>query len=511
MQSNDARKYISENINRDRLFFIRLDLIICVFLALITVAVYWQVRHHEFIDLDDDLYVTNNRHVQSGLTVKSLLWSFSFSDKGKTYWHPLTWLSHILDCQLYGLNPGMHHLTNVILHMANCVLLFWVFKRMTGEIWKGAFVAALFALHPVNVDSVAWVAERKNLLSTFFWMLTLLSYAYYSERPVPYRYLLALFAFALGLLAKPMLVTLPFVLLLLDYWPLGRLHHPTIPSAFRLIMEKIPFFILSAISIYLSTLSLESYGNMISLEQVSMKLRIFNALVSYVSYIGKMIWPYNLAIVYPYPSSIPFWKAACSGLFLIFSSLAVVWAVRQRPYFAVGWFWFLGMLIPVIGLVQAGLWPAMADRWAYIPVIGLFVMIAWGIPELSSRWRYKKIGLAIIGAIILSVLTGTTLIQLRYWNNSITLFEHALHLTTNNFVLHYNLGVILAEQGKDAEAISHFSEAIRIKSAYYKAYNNLGFVLLKQGKITEAVRPLYVAVRIKPDFALAREGRIQRA
>jgi len=485
----------NNSTHKHTLFGIRANLLVCLFLGLITLAVYWQTINHGFV-WDDHDYITKNHHIQSGLTLRSIAWSFSFKDKGKTYWHPLTWLSHILDCQLYGLNPGMHHLTNLIFHVASSILLFLVLSRMTGALWRSAFVAALFALHPLNVDSVAWVAERKNVLSTFFWMLTMLIYAYYSKQPNPYRYLLTFFCFALGLLAKPMLVTLPFVLLLLDYWPLGRLRRPTTPSPFRLVLEKVPFFVLSGVVIYLSASSLQDSKIIISMKAVPMKLRMANALVSYVSYIGKMIWPRDLAVHYPYPDMVPIWKAASAGLFLVLVSMVVLLAIKRKPYLSVGWLWFLGTLVPVIGLVQAGLWPAMADRWAYIPLIGLFAMIAWGVPELAARWRHRKTALTITAATLLSILTATTLLQERYWTNSITLFEHTLHVTNNNYIVHTNLGAAFASEGELNKAISCFSEALRINPRATEAHNGLGSVLTKKGKFNNAIRHFFAALQI---------------
>lgn len=495
-----------ETISESRCSSIRLDVIICAVFALITFTVYGQVINHEFIDFDDDKYVTDNDHVQSGLNPKSISWSFSFSDKNQIYWHPLTWISHMSDCQLYGLNPGMHHLTNLVIHLVNTVLLFLLFRWMTGAIWKSVFVAALFTIHPINVDSVAWVAERKNLLSSFFWLLTMLSYIKYCAQPRLSSYLLTFSAFALGLLAKPMLVTLPFVLLLLDYWPLERLRPITASSIFRLVKEKIPFLILSAASVYLSISSLKGYNVAVSFEQVPLTLRISNALVSYVSYIGKMVWPQNLGIFYPYPSTIPFWKIACSSLFLILSSLVVVLAGKRKPYLLVGWFWFLGTLVPVIGLIQAGLFPSMADRWAYVPFIGLFIMIGWGVPDLLARWKHKKTGLAISGAAVLTIFTMVTLMQLGYWKNSVTLYEHTLQVTSNNVVIHTNQGIILAKQGKLPAASRHFSEALRINPYYDKALNSLGFVRMKQGKLDEASRHFSEAVWSNPNNAIAQNN-----
>ena len=519
-------------------FNIRMDVLICLFLVLATLAVYWQVGNYPFIGFDDSLYVSNNQYVKTGFTCENIKWAFSFAHKDKTYWHPLTWLSHMLDVQLYGMNAGRHHRTNLILHIANSLLLFLVLGRMTKALWRSAFVAALFALHPLNVDSVAWVAERKNVLSTFFWMLTLLTYVYYTERPCLRRYLLTFVAFALGLMAKPMLVTLPFVLLLLDYWPLGRLRLKWLdgnmnertntiiksgnqgPFAFRLILEKAPFLALSVVLIYLASLSLQRVGVVIPTESVPMKLRIANALVSYVGYIGKMIWPQNLAVFYPYPDMVPAWQCAGCGLLLAGLSVVMIWTLRDMPYFGVGWLWYLGTLVPVTGLVQAGLWPAMADRWAYVPLIGVFIIIAWGVPQFVAKWRFGKVAISIGAVTFLSILTATTWFQVQYWANSITLFERALAVTTKNYVAHYNLGVFWFSQRKLDTATNHFHEALKINPRFLEAHNNLGVTLVNQGRMAEAIQHFGKALEINPQcgsahnnlgVSLAREGKISEA
>ena len=361
----------------------RSEFIVCLFLVVITIMAYRQLPSHDILSFDDNAYITQNIHVHEGITRENIAWAFRSVDFA--YWHPLTWLSHMFVFQIFGMNPFMHHLINLFLHIANILLLFIVLKRMTGSLWRSAFVAALFALHPLNVESVAWASERKNVLSTFFWMLTMLTYVRYAECPGFYRYLMTFFVFALGLMAKPMLVTLPFVLLLLDYWPLcrfklsqsGGMGHgfsQSIPSGsrwspvLRLVLEKVPFLSLSAVCIYLSSLSVQHLGIVISTASVPMKLRIYNALVSYVSYIKKMVWPHNLAVYYPYPESIPFWKVAGSVSFLVCVSILVFRALRSKPYLAVGWLWYIGTLVPAIGLTQAGLWPAIADRFSYVPM-----------------------------------------------------------------------------------------------------------------------------------------------
>ena len=493
----------------------RLEFIVSLFLVLITLIAYWQLPSHDFLRFDDNEFITKNIHVHEGITRESIAWAFSITDYA--YWHPLTWLSHILAFQLFGLKASMHLLINLFLHIASTLLLFFVLRRMTGSLWKSAFVAALFALHPLNVESVAWASECKNVLSTFFWMLTMLTYARYAERPGFYRYLVTFFVFALGLMAKPMLVTLPFVLFLFDYWPLCRFKlaqsdgmgygfSKSIPfvsrwsQVLRLVLEKVPFLSLSAVCIYLSSLSVQHLGIVISTASVPMKLRVYNALVSYVSYIKKMVWPHNLAVYYPYPESIPFWKVAGAALFLVCVSILVFRALRSKPYLAVGWLWYIGTLVPAIGLIQAGLWPSIADRFAYVPLIGLFIVIAWGVPDLVARWRYKKIVLATTAMALLLTFTAATWFQNRYWQNSVTLFSHNVNLTQNNSVAHNILGSALQQQGKLIEAISHYAKALKINSNYAEAHNNLGYTLTRQNHYKEAIYHYNEALRINPTY-----------
>ncbi|MDL1966946.1 MAG: tetratricopeptide repeat protein [Deltaproteobacteria bacterium] len=497
------------NIDKHRTVNIRYNVLICLFLVIATLAAYWQVRNHNFLSFDDHAYVLHNQHVNKGLSLESISWAFSFTDIA--YWHPLSWLSHMLDCQLYGLNPSMHHITGLIIHIINCLLLFLLFKGMTGAVWKSAFIAALFALHPINVESVAWVAERKNVLSTLFWMLTLLTYYYYSLQPGFYRYFLTLFCFFLGLIAKPMLVTLPFVLLLFDYWPLERLRYSSTIKAGRykkasllhLILEKIPFFLLAGASIYISSLSVQHHAIVVSTESVSMKLRVANALVSYVKYIGKMIWPKDLAVFYPFPDTLPVWQISGAALFLICVSVLVFRALKSKPYLAVGWFWYIGTLVPAIGLIQAGLWPSIADRFAYVPLIGLFIVIAWGIPDLVAQWRCKKIALAATAILVLLIFTAASRSQNRYWANNIALFKHSLDVTNDNEVAHQKLGEALAAHDKTDEAVMHYYEALRIKPDLVAAHLNLGLALRKKGKINEAVEHFSMALLAKSDCAEA--------
>jgi tetratricopeptide (TPR) repeat protein len=496
----------------------RHDIIVYLFLVGATLVVFWQVANHEFVNFDDDRYVTENPHVQAGVTRQSIIWAFTTDDVAN--WHPLTWLSHMLDCQLYGVSPKGHHLTNLLFHLANTLLLFFVFKRMTGALWRSGFVAALFAVHPLHVESVAWVAERKDVLSTFFWMLTIWAYLRYIERPAVRRYVLTLFSLTLGLMAKPMLVTLPLVLLLLDYWPLDRLELNQSGSAspskrqgslivaklkaqnFRLLWEKVPLFALAAISSIVTFVVQRSGGSLGGWNLYPLKIRIANALVSYVSYIGKMIWPQNLAVYYPYPGTIPIWQAAGAGLLLGLISMAVLRVARRHPYLAVGWLWYLGTLVPVIGLVQMGA-QAMADRYTYVPLIGLFIMLAWGIPHLVMSFRYRRIFLASAAGTVLAASLILTWTQLYHWKNSATLFQQALKVTANNYLAYNNLGNVLDRERKVKQAIAHYVKALQINPNFPSAHNNLGNALAGQGKMDEATAHYVKALQINPNFPKA--------
>jgi len=486
------------NSHKNSLFNIHYHLLICLFLVVATGAVYYQVKNHEFINLDDELYI-ENFYVKKGLSSDSVDWAFSLKDKKGTYWHPLTWLSLMLDYQLYGPNPAMHHSISLIIHILNSLFLFIVLRRMTGTLWRSAFVTVLFAFHPINVESVAWVTQRPNILSTSFWMLTMLTYSYYTHRPGLFRYLLVLIIFILGLMAKPLLITLPFVLLLLDYWPLKRITFPLSRKVLiSLILEKIPLIAASAVSVFIT---IKSIGAVVSTEIVSMKLRISNALVSYVGYIWKMIWPHNLSVYYPYPFAIPAWKVTGAIFALLCLSILIIWMIKKKPYLAVGWLWFLGTLVPVIGLVQTGLQPALADRYAYISFIGLFIMAAWGVPDLLKKWRNKKTGLAVFAVLIIPILMMTSWMQLKYWKNSNELFKHALKVTSNNAIAHNNLGTALAENNRTDEAIGHFSAALKILPGYENACYNLGLALLTNGSYEEAIYYFLKYLKLSPGDA----------
>jgi len=489
------------------IFDIRGELLICLLLTLCVLAVYWQVRQHDFVNFDDDVYVINNKHVQSGISLDSIIWAFRFEGKEKTFWYPLALISHMLDCRLYGLSPGMHHSTNLIFHILNTLLLFLVFKRMTGELWKSALVAALFGLHPLNVESVAWIAERKNLLSTFFWILTTAAYVRYSEKPGFYRYLTVFFLFFLGLLAKPMLVTLPFALLLLDYWPLGRLKFNGGHHLGRLIWEKVPLLITSLFFVYLSIVSLEHHGMIESTEAVPIMLRVENALVSYVMYIAKIIFPHNLAVYYPFPESLPLWQTAGALLALLCVTIIILLKLKHIPGLATGWLWYLGTLVPVIGLVQAGLWPAMADRYAYIPAVGIYIITAWGGAYLFEKLRCRKWIPATASIALLCILMSATWLQVQYWKNGITLFQHAVNTTRGSYAIHSNLGNALARVGRLDEALKNYAEALRIDpSKAAEVHNNIGAALIVKGRFEEAIPYLRYALQKMPDDANARKN-----
>jgi tetratricopeptide (TPR) repeat protein len=608
--------------------------LVCLALVVVSGTVFCQLRHCGFINFDDPEYVTDNFHVRQGLTVQGVVWAFTQSHAAN--WHPLTWLSHMLDCQIFGLNPARHHLVNLAFHIANTLLLFSVLNRMTGlrsnksigattpqaglrpdkgvgattprvgALWRSAVVAGLFALHPLHVESVAWIAERKDVLSTFFWLLTLGAYVRYAEgvtsdQPSPRSgtasrcqvtrkaavpapnlscvtchpslfYCLALLFFALGLMSKPMLVTLPFVLLLLDYWPLQRVSrfkvqgsndeaHAPPPSTFnsqlstmlRLALEKWPFFLLTAASCVVTFIAQNKGGAVASFGQVPFALRAENALISYFRYIGRMIWPVDLAAIYPFPTALPIWQSIMAGTLLV---VLTAWFFRRagrQPFLLTGWLWYLGTLVPVIGFVQVGA-QSMADRYTYVPLIGLFIMIVWMAADWAEGSRGRKMAASILAAAVLSACAVSSAVQLGYWKNSVVLFRHALTVTGNNAVAHNNLatalavlgrrdeamdhyseaarlnpaspliennfGVALARDGQTDTAIQHYSRAIQLNSNYFEAYNNLGVALFAQGHWDDAATNFMRALSLNPDYPearnnfgglLAREGKHDQA
>ncbi len=487
---------MTDNDCKNTFLRIRSDLLILFFLGIVTLALYWQVKHHTFV-WDDGPYIVQNHAIKNGLTLKSVSWAFTSLHSSN--WHPLTWLSHAMDIQLYGMEPAGHHLTNVFFHIANTLLLFLALRRMTKALWQSAFVAALFALHPLHVESVAWVAERKDLLCAFFWMLSLWGYARYVEQPGIGRYLMVVLFFILGLMSKPMLVTLPFVLLLLDYWPLKRFVSEK-TDVKRLILEKVPFFALSLMSCITTFFAQRAGGAVGSLDRYPFTERLGNALVTYIAYIIKMFWPFDLALLYPHPMSLPWWEIAIACLFLAFIFFLVFKTSRRHPYLGLGWLWYMGTLVPVIGLVQVGS-QAMADRYTYIPLIGLFIIIAWGVAELTSRLNNMKKVLTITAVAVLSIVGVTTFLQIKYWENSLVLFEHTINSTENNYLMHNNLGLALSKQGMEKEAVKHFHEAARIKPLFELAHYNLGFAYANQDKMSMAYKHFYTALRIKPEYA----------
>ena len=551
---------------------------ICLFVAAAALIACWRVNQCDFINYDDPSYVIENVHVQNGITIESIRWAFTTGYASN--WHPVTWMSHMLDVQLFGLKPQWHHLTNLLFHIVNTLLLFFVFHRMTKAPWKSAFVVALFALHPLHVESVAWVSERKDVLSTFFWMLAMGAYVHYVEHRTEdgrqktedgrqktdilgfpssvFRYSAVLIFFGLGLMAKPMLVTFPFVLLLLDYWPLQRFEPKKSareisteasrqraqspgnkkkgesakmrtgqgilkeekPAAQNfqwasirpLIWEKMPLFAMAALSSIVTFVVQQKGGAVKSIEAFPPGVRIANACVSYIVYIGKTIWPINLAVFYPHPGSLPLWQPLGAVLLLIAVTVSVIRTAKKLPCLIVGWLWFAGTLVPVIGIVQVGR-QAMADRYTYIPLIGLFVMAAWGIPELLKKWRpnrfptlRKEALFAASGLVLLSLLI-VTWTQAGYWRNNIALYDHSLKAAGLSDIILCNRGNAYGEIGNHEQAISDFDRAIQINPDYANAYHDRGVVYGKLGDRGQAISDFDRAVEINPKYAAAYNNR----
>ena len=485
--------------------------IIIMALSVLILAVYWQVQNFGFVNYDDQLYVTQNFKTQAGITWGSI--SSAFTDVRTGNWHPLTMISHMLDWQMFGGNAGGHHWSSLIIHIVNTVLLFLLLNSLTGAVWRSALVAALFAIHPINVESVAWVAERKNVLSTFFWILTMLFYVWYVKHPGWKRYLPVFFCFALGLMSKPMLVTLPFVLLLLDYWPLNRtaIHtrndHPIEVHLFFqagkvklrfLLLEKIPLFILTAISVCVTVYAAKSASAVAQFDILPLSQRIYNAILSYALYLKKLFWPTDLAVFYPL-RDIPIQQVLPAAVLLIVITVICCKYYKKHPYLVVGWFWYLGTLVPVIGLVQVGS-QAMADRYAYVPFIGLFIALSWTVTDIIRNRFLQKIT-AVLAVMLLVGLFVVTYNQVAYWKNSFSLFERALHVTKENFLAHVGVGNELTKQNRINEAISHFQASININPknpANYMAYVSLGNALSLQNKKTEAIAAFKAALNINP-------------
>jgi tetratricopeptide (TPR) repeat protein len=477
----------------------------------LTVAVYAPVSGFDFVRFDDPDYVTQNEQVRAGLTWHGVLWAFTTGHIAN--WHPLTWLSHMLDVQLFGVNAGAHHVVNLLFHVANTLLLFIALRRLTGAVGRSAVVAALFAVHPLHVESVAWVSERKDVLSTFFWMLTLLAYVAYVRRRGAPRYAAVLALFTLGLLAKPMVVTLPFVLLLLDVWPLERitlwqngrlsLSDTDRGAARRLLSEKLPFFGLALLSIVITIVVQSRWGAVGGLTQYPSRVRAENALVSYVAYVAKLVWPAHLSAFYPYRASVNVALAAGAGVLLLAVTIWAIRTSRERPYVLVGWLWFVGTLLPVIGIVQAGL-QSMADRYTYIPAIGLFVIASWGGAELAERWTRRRAVAAIVAVLVVSAYAIRAGEHVGTWRDSATLWQHAVDVTTDNAYASYNLGVVLVQAGRTEEGIERFKEALRIQPDYADVHIDLGNALRSKGALDEAIDEFASVVRLRPSYAEAR-------
>ena len=502
-------------------------LAVCIVLAALIVIVFGQVYRFDYTVYDDHDYIVGNSHVLTGLTADNLKWAYTTGYVSN--WHPVTWISHMLDAQLFGPGPRGPHIVNVVFHVVNSILLFLLLSRMTGSVWASAFAAALFAIHPQHTESVAWVAERKDVLSTFFWFLTWAAYLFYVKRPGILRYLLILPPFAVGLMAKPMLVTLPATLLLLDYWPLGRLTEGAKGEKGKrgkgergkgergkkgkgekggagsgrtddiwsrgawLVLEKMPLFLL-VLALSLVTLHVQQGA----VKVLSLEARVGNALVSYARYIFMMFWPFKLAAFYPHPEEhVPVGQVLAAVAVLLVISGLVVLGARRHPYLAVGWLWYMGTLVPVIGVVQVGA-QALANRYTYVPFIGLFIVLGWGIPELAARVRIPKMALAVAAGIVLALLTGVAHVQAGYWQDSISLFDHTLKVTSENHFAHKYLGTALADGKRHEEAVAQFEEAIRINPNVPDLYTQLGNSLSALDRLDEAVAQYQKAIKRDP-------------
>ena len=473
------------------------EMVACVALVSITLLAFAAVRDFGFVDYDDLNYVADNPHVRQALTWGGVRWAFTSGYFAN--WHPLTWLSHMLDVQLFGVNAGAHHAVNLSLHILNTLLLFGVLRRMTGAIWRSAFVAALFAVHPMHVESVAWVSERKDVLSTLFWFLTLWAYAAYVRRP-GWRYALVVVCFALGLMSKPMLVTLPFVLLLLDVWPLRR------PFARKLVWEKLPLLALAMASSVVTILVQRQSGAVVRLDLIPVSTRFANALVVYLRYIEKMFWPTDLAAMYPVSRTLPDpGLLALSVVLLLTVTVAAIGSVHRFPYLLVGWLWFLGTLVPVIGIVQVGA-QSMADRYSYVPLVGVFIILAWGVPDLVAHWPRLRVPTQATAVVVVCACTMAAMRQVGYWRNSRALWEHAVEATDDNYFAQASLGYVLWKEGHADEAIPHLQESLRIRPDFPEAHNNLGVVLAGRGQLDEALSQFAEAVRVNPGYEAARDN-----
>jgi tetratricopeptide (TPR) repeat protein len=487
--------------------------LIILFLIVASFVVYGRILGNDFVNFDDNVYITGNNHIKSGINPESIKWAFSAVVA--SHWHPVTLLSLMMDWILFGVNASGYHLINLLLHIGSVLFLFFFLNRTTKNLWSSAFAAALFALHPLRVESVAWAAERKDVLSMFFGMASIYAYACYAESSKLSLYFLCLILFALGLMSKPMLVTLPFVLLLLDYWPLGRwqkvdtIVRKEISAPVRcrhltgrFLWEKAPFIFLTIGSSFMTLWFPNKVDVAVPIELFPFPVRVANALISYVSYLKKIFWPVDLAVFYPYEHSFPFWQILISCFILIGITIFVVYYIKKLSFLFVGWFWYLGTLIPVIGLVEQGS-RAMADRYTYLPSIGIAIMLAWGIPFLFTRADIRKKILFPAGIAVLAILAGITWQQCGYWKNSIKLWNHALQVTKNNDLAYNNRGGAYDKLGQYELAIKDYNEAIRLKPDFAGAYYNRGGAYAVRGRHELAIKDYNEAIRLKPDFASA--------
>jgi protein O-mannosyl-transferase len=492
-----------------------------VLIIMLTLLVYSQILSHDFVNFDDDGYVYNNQYVRSGISGRGINYAFTTMDKGN--WIPLTWLSHMLDVQFFGLNPGGHHFINLLFHIFNSSLLFVFLKTNTQKLYSSLIVAILFAIHPLHVESVAWISERKDVLSTFLFILTLIMYSKYAKQLTLKNYILTLSFFLTGLIAKPMLVTLPIILVFIDIWPVQRISLSQNFDQFRnnkiIITEKIPFVLISIIFSFIAIWSQKIGGTVASSTRYPPLTRLMNALLSYAMYIYKMIWPLKLAVFYPYERNIDFSYVILSALLLLSISSLVVFISKKHPYVFVGWFWFLTTLLPVIGIVKIGT-QSMADRYTYIPLIGLFIGIVWGMRYLVIKLNVKKYIILIFVCFVISFYLTITWQQIKTWKNSYTLFEHALSVTTNNWVAHLNFGEILFDQGRIDDAIAHYNQALEYNSSFELAYLNLGTAFAKKGLIDDSINYYKKAIKINNNLQAAwinlgnayfRKGRLDKA
>lgn len=488
-------------------------------LAALTLVVFWPALQYPFVNLDDHVFLTGNQHVQGGLSWTAIKWAFSNVEQA-AYWAPLMWLSHVITYQIFGPDPWGHHFVNLILHTLNVVLLFFVFRKITGATWRSALLAALFGLHPLRVESVVWVTERKDVLSGLFGMLTLLAYAHYIQIAEKNRrngllwYVAALIALGLGLMCKGMLVTIPCVLLLLDYWPLRRIkssmppHQTSVLEWFRnsnltqLILEKVPFFLLAGAGSVVTYVGQKAWGTVPNFDALSLGARCANGIVSYLRYLEKTLWPEKLAIFYPHPGQWPVSAVLWSGLALGMISWASVRTRKRFPFLVVGWLWFLGTLFPVSGIAQSGE-QAMADRFTYFPSIGLFIMGVWGAYELMHCYRCNRLSKSVLGTIVIAACVLTTRYQLGYWKDDETLFRRAVQITESNYLAHYILGEALEEKGLLDEAVTEYSQALKIKPGYLYFINTLGVALAKQGRTDEAINQFRAAIQSDPGYVEA--------